>query len=81
MFVGEVDECLVTCDCDSALHSYDDFLFLFPLFVILRFFWCLSLIHLLACLSDKGCLGEWVTFVMPDAHSPSLAYLLGLPEK
>ena len=24
------------------------------------------------------CLGEWVTFAMPDAHSPSLAYYLVL---
>ena len=58
------------------LHCCGELLLLL-LYSFLRFVWCVSLI----IVWDEGCLGEWVTIVLPDAHSPSLACLLGGPGK
>ena len=58
VIVGDVEVELLHC-CGELL--------LLLLYSFLRFIWCVSLII------DEGCLGEWVTFVLPDAHSPSLA--------
>ena len=43
-------------------------LLLLLLYKFLRFIWCVSL----NTIYDDRCLGEWVTFLLPDAHSYSL---------
>ena len=50
------------------LHSYGELLFLSSLYLSACF-----LVRVPHHCMREGCLGEWVTFVLPDAHSPSLA--------